>query len=146
MSDHCEFAPSAFERIDACPATVQRSRDVEATEGTQSRWATEGIYAHSVAAEELGRALGWHDDRDKGLYRDGVDEELRQAVELYVETVMAVIDRANDHVWVEQRVDLVSYGPPAPLWGTSDAIVYKPATGHLFVFDFKYGKDIPVEV
>lgn len=143
MADHCEFAPSAFERIAACAATVQRSRGIT---GESSPWAKEGQWAHEIAAEELARALGWHDDKTKGFYRDGVDDELRRAVELYVDTVMMVVEPGVDYVWVEQRVDLAPFNPPAPLWGTSDAIVYKPATRQLFVFDFKYGKGVPVEV
>jgi Protein of unknown function (DUF2800) len=141
---HCEFAPSAFERIAACPATVQRSRGMP---DEPSKWAAEGTFAHTVAAEELARALGWEGDySSRGFNRPEVDDELRAAVELYVDTVIGVVDRYNDFVWVEQRIDLAPFNPPAPLWGTSDAAIFKPATGHLIIPDFKYGKGIPVEV
>src|SRR6185436_18944676 len=118
MSAHCEFAPSAWERIGNCAATVQRSRGIV---GVSSAAAIEGTFYHEIGAEELARALGWHDDRDKGFYRDGVDDDVRAAVELYVDTVMSVVDAQNDYVWVEQKVDLAPFNPPAPLWGTTDA-------------------------
>src|SRR3546814_4543595 len=72
-----------------------------------------------------------------------VDEEMVDAVQVFLDTIRRDY-KPGDVLVVEQRFDLSSWYPG--LFGTCDAVLYRPSTGELRVYDLKYGRGVPVEV
>src|SRR3546814_5131839 len=72
-----------------------------------------------------------------------VDEEMVEAVQVFLDTIRRDY-KPGDVLVVEQRFDLSSWYPG--LFGTCDAVLYRPSTGELRVYDLKYGRGVPVEV
>lgn len=129
----------------------------EGVPNTSSVYAREGTAAHALAEHcltygfDAGRFLDW------GIADDGklidrpndtsdlvmVDEEMVEAVQVYLDTVRHDY-KPGDVLVVEQRFDLSSWYPGC--YGTNDCALYRPATGLLRVYDLKYGRGVPVEV
>src|SRR3546814_12393025 len=72
-----------------------------------------------------------------------VDEEMVEVVQVFLDTIRRDY-KPGDVLVVEQRFDLSSWYPG--LFGTCDAVLYRPSTGELRVYDLKYGRGVPVEV
>ncbi len=129
---HSPIGASSMYRWEACPGSVKLSEGIESK---SSSYAEEGTRAHEFAAEWL----------KTGIIPDGMDDETAEAVQVYVEAVIASCKlKAGHTLLVEQGFDLSEIYPGA--FGTSDAIVYFPKTKSLLVFDYKHGQGIPVEV
>lgn len=129
MSAHSTLGASSMYRWSACPGSVRLSAGMP---NTSSAYAQEGTDAHEKAADLL-----------KGVPLPGCDPEMREAIDVYVNAV-------KDHcvpgatLLVEHRFDLSAVFPGC--FGTCDAVVYNPHNRVLYVFDYKHGAGIPVEV
>jgi hypothetical protein len=128
----------------ACPGSVRLAADAPAT---SSVYAAEGTAAHALAKLALDRELPcstWIDTEIEGF---PVTEEMAEAVQLYVEAVRAQMERDPlARLYTEQKFSLASLNPPAPMFGTADAIVVLPSKREIVVADLKYGKGVLVEV
>src|SRR3546814_3117950 len=113
---------------------------------TSSVFAREGTAAHALAEHclshgfDTGRFLDW------GIAVDGtlvdrpndtsdlvmVDEEMVEAVQVFLDTIRRDY-KPGDVLVVEQRFDLSSWYPG--LFGTCDAVLYRPSTGELRVYE-----------
>jgi hypothetical protein len=121
-----------------CPGSVALAESLPAAErqeGSESEYAQEGTKAHALAAQALACSV----DNYALLYADDVPEEMKDAIALYVSTVMASV-KQGDEVMIERKVQL-----DADLWGTVDAAVVHIADMSVEVFDFKYGEGVVVE-
>lgn len=133
---HSEIGASSMHRWARCPGSVRMSRGIERV---TSAYAEEGTRAHELAAHYL----------EKGRWPGGVvDQEMRDNVQVYIDSVLKKWNAAKQHegsfLLVEHRFDLSKIHPG--LFGTADAVVYDPSARVLYVDDLKYGKGIPVEV
>src|SRR5690606_19910163 len=80
-----------------------------------------------------------------------IDEEMVDAVTMYVEHVRALAGRADATetfddlpvLDVEQKLDMTHLHPE--IFGTGDATVLDHANRHLHVVDFKYGKGVAID-
>jgi hypothetical protein len=110
-----------------------------------SEYAIEGTTAHALA--EL--ALKKERDADfwVGLEIEGweVTEEMAEAVQVYVDHIKNVLQEGDD-LRLEQRVTLERLGPPRPMFGTCDCLIYRRSEKKLFVYDYKHGAGVPVDV
>lgn len=122
MTLHSALGASSMYRWSACPGSVRLSAGVELA---SSSYAEEGTAAHAIAADCL----------EKGT--DSDDE----AVQTYLDEVRSRIE-PGDTLQIEVRFDLSSVYPGC--FGTGDAIVWKPKSKLLIVFDYKHGAGIPV--
>lgn len=127
---HSKFSASGFERIEACPGSVELS---EGQPDKSSPWAIEGTEAHEVLEAIL--------LRDRDLKR--VPEELkRRPPEMFAHAEAAasfLIERsikAKSPLMVEDRVSLAFIHPEA--FGTLDSSIIE-LFGTLDIFDYKYG-------
>ena len=73
-----------------------------------------------------------------------VDAEMADGVQVYLDAVRAELE-PGDLLLVEQHFSLDRLHPPGEMFGTADAVIYKPALRRLVVFDLKYGAGVPVE-
>ncbi|ORE90229.1 hypothetical protein ATO13_23376 [Stappia sp. 22II-S9-Z10] len=133
-------------------------------EQSASAAANEGTAAHELAtvclSDDRGDVSPWDylgrfvDVRTGKIERDGepdglhvwqIDEDMVEAVEVYVDFVRGLCDRHPD-AWrnIEQRIDLTHVHES--MFGTGDAIVFDPASGTLYVCDYKHGRGVVVEV
>lgn len=140
---HSQIGASSMHRWSICAGSVRLASTVE---NRSSAYAAEGTVAHELAAEGL---LGRAPDSQLGTVRNCegfeimVTQEMIDAVKLYLSVVEA--DRGQDDVLhVEQKFDLSKVYPG--LFGTADAVIWKPAQKLLIVKDFKYGAGVPVDV
>ena len=78
-----------------------------------------------------------------GAYPKGIDEEMRDHVQTYVQYVES-LKTPGCQVFIEEGFDLGHIHPG--LWGTCDAIVTNPKKRLLTVLDFKYGAGVRVDV
>jgi hypothetical protein len=125
--NHAKLSASSAERWMACPGSV---RMCEGKVSRTSKYAEEGTTAHEYAARLLRMETTYSD-----LAKDGVTQEMLDAIRLYVETVL----KLGGVTYVETRVTLSD-----DAWGTADAIVVKDDVLH--VLDLKYGAGKVVEV
>jgi len=133
-----------------CPGSFRVSQAVTEPAGS-SRWAAQGTVAHAVAEELL--ANGGPIDQALGQtrYHDGhailVDEEMLEAVEIYINAVAPIVTEA-DYRSTEVAVDLDHYwapfAPPVPLFGTSDLCAYSRRLRRLTIVDYKHGAGVYV--
>lgn len=141
MTTHAELNASSSERWMNCPGSIALSRGQP---DDVSDYAREGTAAHAVAEKALNLDADpevWEGETVKGVR---VSEEMVEAVRLYVETVRG--QRTEDSVLVvEQKFSLEALDPPAPMFGTTDSIVFLRTERCLRVNDLKYGSGILVD-
>lgn len=152
---HARLGASSAHRWWKCPASIRLS---EGQPNESSIFAMEGTAAHSLGEHTLrsgedadlylGKFVGQHglvnaiaEDEKAGIFE--VTAEMVEAVQVYLDAVRGVM-QPGDILVVEQKFDLSRLHPE--MFGTADAVVYRPSTGELFVFDFKYGQGVAVEV
>lgn len=145
---HSDRGASKAERWMVCPGSVREA--VKYPEPPSSEYAIEGTHAHTLAAlaltentpprDYLGEILKDHE----GTFE--VDADMADAVEVYYEAVMDCVRSIGKGavLYVEQGFSLDHIHPD--LWGTADAVVYDPETGALYVFDYKHGRGVFVDV
>lgn len=136
-----------------CPGSVKLSQQCPVPD--TSVYAAQGTVAHEIAATLLSEGK-WLTDQHENLLesvyeQDGfeieVDQEMLEGVKLYVNTVLD--DAADEFVnpseiMVETQFSLEHLHKDA--FGTCDAVFCTGTGGVLYVYDFKYGAGIPVDV
>lgn len=143
MKKHAELGASSAERWINCAGSVRMQRPF-ADISNASDYALEGTVAHEVAERALKLRLDpevWLDTEIDGVT---VNEEMVEGVRLFVETVRAEVGK-SDELFVEQPYSLAAFNPPAPMFGTSDAVVFQPIPRRLVVADLKYGQGYAVD-
>jgi hypothetical protein len=138
---HAELGASSAHRWMGCPGSVRLAATVQAPSST---YAEEGTAAHMVAERCLSGGLAAAALIGQELNGHIVDADMADHVQVYLDAVRAEVG-ADDVLLVEQRFSLERLDPPAEMFGTADAVVYKPALRRLVVFDLKYGAGVPVE-
>lgn len=142
---HAMLGASNAHRWLACTpsAALERTTPEEMT----SEAAEEGTVAHAIAEKHLQDLLEGRrpatpaDIKAHRLYRPVMEEH----VAVYTDAVMEALTEARQTspdaiLLLEQRVDYSAYAPGG--FGTADCLLI--AGGLLQVFDFKYGKGVPV--
>jgi hypothetical protein len=163
---HARLAPSAAHRWITCPGSIHMEKDFP---NTTSAFAAEGTAAHELAA--LCLDTGRDPDDFEGYWVDIyspegqpplrkidgppadakenqwwiVDNEMIDAVTVYVEHIRGIVDRLPDaEPEIEQRLDMTHLDPE--IFGTGDATIYSESEKTLYVIDYKHGKGQVVEV
>jgi hypothetical protein len=124
-----------------CPGSVDLIKKAPPEE--ESPYAAEGTAAHELAEWCLvNNGLA---ETAIGMEFNGftVDEEMAEAVQVYVDTVESYYDGKNTQVYVEEKFHLSHIHEQ--LYGTNDACVVD-AFGKVTIFDYKHGKGVAVDV
>jgi hypothetical protein len=139
---HVELGASSSHRWIECPGSVQLSRGLPNYETEHAR---NGTAAHAVG--ELCLRNGTEPATYVGLTIEGVEitEEMAEAVSVYTDYCRSLMQEPGAKWWIEQRVTLAKLNPPAPMLGTSDFPIYKPALKELEVVDYKNGSGVLVD-
>ncbi len=134
----------------ACPGSIRLIATVpEDVRNVTSPHALEGTIAHGLAAlclQNGQEAAEWSDrtlPEKFGGYRIDAGD-MPEAVQTYVDYVRTSY-REGDTVLIEHKFDLGNMGAPAPMFGTSDCVIYRPAERKLHVIDYKHGRGVAVE-
>lgn len=139
---HSSLGASGAYRWMACPGSVSLSKDIPRKETEYSK---EGTAAHALAETAILSRLSasnWLGERMEGVV---VTAEMAEAVDTYVYFIRDLVQE-GDILELEHKFSLESLKPPAPMFGTSDAIIYKAKEKKLIVADYKHGAGVPVEV
>lgn len=141
---HSKLGASSSHRWMACPGSVRLSR--EAGKGAASQFAAEGTAAHEIGFLALDQGQPVEAFLGKtvkvGEYEFEVDEEMAEAVSVYVDYVFNLYNGKGDPSF-EQKFHLSLYDER--LFGKNDACVYVYATKTLHVIDYKHGKGVKVD-
>ncbi len=143
---HSKLGASIAHRWMACPGSVRLSAGIE---DQQSVFAAEGSAAHELA--EMCLRKNFADAIDFlgeeiviGNHTFTVDEEMAEAVQLYVDVIKADYRPADgDILLIEHRFDLSHIHEG--MFGTGDAGIYNCKAKTLRVVDYKHGKGHAVE-
>lgn len=150
---HAALGASSSHRWMECAGSVRLSEGIP---DSSSPYAREGTAAHELAAECLTRGgnaadrvgdtitVTEQEDGEDVEYPIEVTEEMATAVQTYVDAVREKAAMGNV-VRIETRFDLSPLDPPAPMFGTADAVIYRREDKHLFVDDYKHGQGVIVE-
>lgn len=137
-SAHSKVGASSMYRWANCPGSVRLCATVP---NVSSKYAEEGTEAHDLAAYLLrGEMFGGRMHTFKGK---PVSDDMAGAVQVYVDHVRSLYN-PSDTLLVEQGFHLKKIH--SDLYGTADAVVWKPYSRHLHVVDYKHGAGVPVEV
>ena len=134
MTTHSKlFSPSAAPRWMRCAGSVALTKDMP---DETSRFAEEGTLAHEVAAMLL--------QFTQPVIPEGVEQEMVDYAQTYVDYVSAERARTGGDVHVEQQVDFsATLGvEPGEATGTADAIIV--SDDEIVVIDLKYGRGVQV--
>lgn len=165
---HAKRGASSSHRWFKCAGSIRMS---EGMPNESSIFAAEGTGAHSVgetclrdkfnADQFLGQhvhvmetprrkdtlitrseecPIGWRASATKTFE---ISDEMVEAVQDYLDAVRQTL-KPGDIMSIEQKFDLSKLYPG--MYGTADCVIYRPSTGELFVFDFKYGQGVVVDV
>jgi hypothetical protein len=132
---HFEKSPSSAHRWMRCPGSILLSRDQPERATTAS---DEGTLAHSIAADvlkkpELKGAVKQHPGAaDLEALRAGNVAALQSYVDFVYERAVGCL------LFVEESLDLSPWLGVGG-FGTSDAVIYSPATQTLTIVDLKFG-------
>lgn len=143
-SAHSKVGASSMYRWANCPGSIRECAKVPAKES--SVYAADGTKAHELAAVLLRCEAGGNDGADvfeAQAYCANAPEDMVEAVGQYVSYVHALIT-PSDTMLIEQGFHLKDLHPD--LYGTADAVVWKPYSRQLHVVDYKHGAGIAVEV
>lgn len=143
-SNHAVLGASSAHRWLACTASARLEQGYE---DKPSEHAAEGTLAHAVAEARLSRLLAGKKPitptklKKHELYKPVMDEH----ADAFADYVFEQLTEAREHcpdaiVLLEQRIDYSEYVPDG--FGTADVVLI--ADEEMHVFDYKYGKGVPV--
>ena len=134
---HARLGASSAYRWINCPGSLAAtdgldSDSVYAAEGTAAHTLAERVFnaPGTVAVDFLGVEIR------VGNHVFEVDEEMAEAVQLYVDTIEEDSE-AEDQAYVERRFNLEAVRQG--MFGTNDYLRYRPSTKRLTVYDYKHG-------
>lgn len=147
---HAILSASSADRWITCTPSA---RIEEALEDEESSFATDGTAAHALAELRLRWKLGQITKAEyvagieatRTLYAEAVgewDHSDWEAIDSYVEYVLAEHKRIGGTITVEARVDYSRYAEQG--FGTSDALLVNIETKIAKSIDLKFGKGVPV--
>lgn len=148
---HATLGASGASRWMNCPGSVRledglpESRSPHAAEGTAAHDLAEACLAHGHAPQEfIGSAIPVDGEEWE------VDQEMTDAVQVYVEHCRPLLDDPGIVTWIEERVDLSMLAQsdddvPHEMFGTADFTAFDRQTGLLDVVDYKHGAGVPVD-
>lgn len=137
---HAVLGASKASRWMACPGSIRLE---DGLPDFKSEHAAIGTAAHEVAEMALQRGLPasfWEGEEVEGVL---VTEEMADAVQVYVDYVRSA--KGTGWLRLEEQVSLELLNPPSPMFGTTDAVIWNPATEVLHVVDYKHGQGVPVD-
>ena len=141
------FPPSAANRWLNCPGSVLATKDLP---DTTSPYAEEGTLAHELAEIKVKLEFGQIGTYEYGKRHEKISahrlyqKEMEEHTDRYLDQIREYINALSDPdpmVMVEQRVDMTKWAEGS--FGTADCLI--AFDGGLAVFDFKYGKGVPVD-
>lgn len=143
-SKHALLGASSAHRWLACTPSARLE---EGLQDKPSEFAAEGTLAHAVAEARLAKLLLGKKPttpiklQRHELYRPVMDEH----ADTYADYVMECLTESREGtpdslIMLEERIDYSEYVPGG--FGTADAVLI--SDGEMHVFDFKYGKGVPV--
>ncbi len=142
---HAALGASSADRWMNCPGSIALSAGLPDTSTEHSR---EGTAAHAVAEMSLKRNVDpdvWLDTTVEGIT---VTEDMVIAVRTFVDLVRDLWARASTHadsrLWIERAFSLGALAPPAPMFGTSDVVLFDGHERRLYVLDYKHGQGYAV--
>jgi len=150
LAFHSTLGASGMYRWAACPGSVRESVGIESE---SSAYAKEGTAAHALAEACLTNEYNAaffvgtefvYDDHGEAC-TIVPDAEFAEHVQVYLDAVREIAEIGDDTVLlVEHKFHLKDIH--ASLFGTADAVIWRPDTQTLFVYDLKFGAGLPVEV
>lgn len=144
---HSKLGASSCERWANCPGSVALLSNLPPEPDSPA--AREGTAAHNWCEFLLSR--GDRDAReyigtriDAKLVNNEMTAEQADAINVYLATVYEQADKPNAVLYVERKFHLLEVDADA--YGTNDASVYVPGERTLYVFDYKHGVGVSVDV
>lgn len=135
---HSELGASSCPRWWNCPASVRLQRGQPDNAGPEAQ---KGTAAHEVA--EMCLRSGQDAIEFHGRVVNGVeiDDKISEGVQVYLDDVRSLIPDVilPSQLQIEVGFDLAPLNPPAPMFGTADAVAYVPVWRKLYVKDYKNG-------
>lgn len=146
---HSRLSASSAHRWIACPGSIRLSE--QAGPQAPSKYAAEGTAAHKLAEQCIALGMSAHDCIGDSITVDGenyeVDEEMAEAVQVYVDFAEAVAPAARQQageMTLELEKKFSLHNIHKDLGGTADCTVwYKDGT--VIVADYKHGSGVVVE-
>ena len=142
---HALLGASKAHQWMACPPSAMFEKLF--VEPPTSEAAEEGRVAHELAEDHLTKRLAGKKVttpkkfRDNPLYKPAMEEHVSTYCDVIQETMTAMqLTGADPIIYLEQELDLSAWIPEG--FGTADCVLI--GDGKLHVFDFKYGKGVPV--
>lgn len=138
MTIHAIHSASSSSRWTKCAAAIRMSIGIE---GTTNPAAELGTAAHELGEFCLSLGFNAYDCIGRTFNKHVVDEQMADAVQLYVSYIRDLCKKYGVNPMLEKRVVMLSVGDD--IFGTSDCIVI--IGDWLFVLDYKHGYGV-VEV
>lgn len=144
-SKHARLGASKAYQWLACTPSIRLEEGMAPDESSVA--AAEGTLAHAIAEQHMRQLLDGKRVRTGAklrgdpLYRPVMEEHVSTYTDYLMEVLTEARQRTPDAIMLlEERVDFSDIVPEG--FGTSDAILIADGTMH--IFDFKYGKGVPV--
>lgn len=145
-SNHALLSASSAERWINCPPSARLTENMPDTE---SPHAAEGTLAHSLAELKVRKKFetmkkSEYDKRFKDIQNAPLyAPEMDGHTDTYLDCILKVAhgyNKVKPYVAIEKRLDYSAYVPGG--FGTCDCVML--CKNDLHIFDFKYGKGVPV--
>lgn len=145
-SNHALLSASSAERWINCPPSARLTENMPDTE---SPHAAEGTLAHSLAELKVRKKFetmkkSEYDKRFKDIQNASLyAPEMDGHTDTYLDCILKVAhsyNKVKPYVAIEKRLDYSAYVPGG--FGTCDCVML--CKNDLHIFDFKYGKGVPV--
>lgn len=145
-SNHALLSASSAERWINCPPSARLTENMPDTE---SPHAAEGALAHSLAELKVRKKFetmkkSEYDKHLKDIQKDPLyAPEMDGHTDTYLDCILKVAhgyNKVKPYVAIEKRLDYSAYVPGG--FGTCDCAML--CKNDLHIFDFKYGKGVPV--
>ena len=138
---HAALGASTAARWMSCPGSVRRAASIDVP---ASAYAEEGAAAHMLAEICLKDGIDARALIGRKVNSYVADAEMADGVQVYVDAVRAELE-PGDLLRVEQHFSLDQLRPPGEMFGTADAVIYKPKPRRVLVYDLKFGAGVAVE-
>lgn len=134
---HASLGASSADRWMNCPGSIRMSDGLPNTDTVYSK---EGTAAHTLIEKCLSLNVAPEVYLDAELNGVVVTEEMIEAVQVMLDEVKSILSLdPNAEMRLEERFSLDAINPPAPMFGTSDVVIYLPSLRKLVVVDYKHG-------